>query len=441
MLLPLIALASLHHAPLALGTQTNGSITLTPYKASGIYNLNETAGWKITRSGSTDNSPTKYHYQLLSNNASVLMSGDWDLSNGPATLESKSSNPEMLFLKVTPMSGGATNESRSSSILEAGAAIQPEQLKPVEPKPKDFDRFWSSKIKELQKIPMNPVVTPDISDTPGVDFSIIQLDHINGEHVYGQIAKPTKKGKYPALLLLQWASPPYPLYKGWATQYARQGWLTLNIEPHNVLPNQPKSYYDALPDSIKRYNEIGQNDRDKNYFLRMYLADYRAVDYLTKCPDWDGKTLVVMGTSMGGQQSLAVSGLHPKITHVIVNEPAGCDINASLYGRQQGYPYFNVKDPKVAATAPYFDAINFAPHIHAKALVAMGFVDTIAPPTGIWTAFNLMKGPKEAAPMFNSPHNNMATTQQQLPFTKRSQEWLNALVKGENVNPVKFRNP
>jgi len=55
----------------------------------------------------------------------------------------------------------------------------------------------------------------------------------------------------------------------------------------------------------------------------MYLADYRAVEYLASRPDWTAKTLVVMGTSMGGQQSLAVAGLNPKITHLIVNEPAG----------------------------------------------------------------------------------------------------------------------
>ena len=112
-----------------------------------------------------------------------------------------------------------------------------------------------------------------------------------------------------ALVIFQWASPPYPLQKSWVTQYASAGWLALNIEPHDVLPDQPKSYYDALPKRIKEYQSIGNDDRDNSYFLQMYLADYRAVDYIAGRPDWDGKTLVVMGTSMGGQQSLCVAGL------------------------------------------------------------------------------------------------------------------------------------
>ena len=235
--------------------------------------------------------------------------------------------------------------------------------------------------------------------------------------------------------IFQWASPPYPLQKEWVTARAAEGWLALNIEPHDVLPDQQQSYYDALPNAIKHYESIGNNDRDKSYFLAMYLRDYRAVDYIVSRPDWDGKTLVVMGISMGGQQSLCVSGLHPKITHVIVDVPAGCDTNGPLHGRQSSYPFFPANAPKVMQTALYFDAVNFAPRIKATSLVAMGFVDTISAPTGVWTAFNLIQGPKEAVPMIDSPHNHLATPAQQRPYTDRSAEWLNTLVKGAKVKP------
>jgi cephalosporin-C deacetylase-like acetyl esterase len=85
----------------------------------------------------------------------------------------------------------------------------------------------------------------------------------------------------------------------------------------------------------------------------------------------------------------------------------------------------------VRETARYFDAANFASRITARALVAMGFIDEIAAPTGIWAVFNQIKGPKEAAPMIDAPHNNLATPAQLRPFTARSAAWLDALVKGE----------
>ena len=186
------------------------------------------------------------------------------------------------------------------------------------------------------------------------------------------------------------------------TDRAAEGWLALNIEPHDVLPDQPAAYYEALPDSLKHYQSIGRNDRDKNYFLQMYLADYRAIEYLASRPDWDGRTLVVTGTSMGGQQSLCAAGLNPRVTALVVNEPAGADSNGPLHGRASGYPNWPADDPQIMRTALYFDTVNCAMRIKVPSLVAMGFVDTIAPPAGIWTAFNQIQSRKLAVPMIDS---------------------------------------
>lgn len=392
--------------------------TVVPFKPSGIYELGEKAGWTVT-------CPEGYRYVVKRNNQDAIQSGE--VVAGGMTIEVALREPGMLYMELT---------APGSRPLAYGAAVAPTKLKPVVPKPKDFDAFWKGKIAGLKAIPENAVVTPGESYKPEVEYATIQMDHVNGTHVYGQIARPKKPGKYPAVLVLQWASPPYPLQKPWVIEPANQGFIALNIEPHDVLPNAEPSYYQGLPTAIKNYASIGQDDRERSYFVEMYLRDYRAADYLSKLPDWDGKTLLVMGTSMGGQQSLAVAGLHPKITHLIVNEPAGCDLNAGLHGRQQGYPFFAVNDAKTMEAARYVDAVNFAPGIKARSLVAMGFVDNIAPPAGIWTAFNLIKGPKEAAPMVDSPHNNLATPEQQRPYTQRSAEWMAALAHGAQIGPA-----
>ncbi|RYG26726.1 hypothetical protein EON82_02190 [bacterium] len=390
-------------------------ITATPYKPSGIYAAGEKVGWTITLPEGTT---TPYRFSLKRNNQEVVESGRLDLSSGRAVVETRLVDPAMLYLEIAREGG------RPAAF---GAAVAPTKLRPVVPKPKDFDAFWNRKIKELKAIPESAVLTPGTSYAPEVDYETIQMDHVNGTHVYGQIAKPKKPGKYPALLVLQWASPPYPLQPAWVIEYAKQGFVTLNIEPHNVLPTAPPSYYQGLPNEIKNYASIGREDKEKSYFVEMYLRDYRAADYLSRLPEWNGKVLAVMGTSMGGQQSFAVAGLHPKITHMMVNVPAGADLNASLHGRQMGYPFFNPEEPKTMEAARYVDAINFAPRIKATSLVAMGFVDNISPPAGIWTVFNLIKGKKEAVPMIDSPHNNLATREQQMPWTERSNSWLSAL--------------
>jgi cephalosporin-C deacetylase-like acetyl esterase len=393
---------------------------LTPLKAGGIYGLGESAGWTVRL---PEGLPPGATFRLKKNNYEVIRSGE--LSRG--ALEIKLNEPAMLYLEVSVP--GRANP------LTFGAAVAPTRLKPVVPPPRDFDAFWRGKIAGLKAVPENLRLTPGESYKPEVEYATIRMDHVNKTGVYGQIAKPKREGKFPAVLILQWASPPYPLDRSWVIEHAAKGWLALNIQPHDVLPTEPRAYYDALPDALKNYGRIGQDDRERSYFVEMYLRGLRAADYLTRHPDWDGKTLVVMGTSMGGQQSLAVAGLHPRITHLIVNEPAGCDLNGALHGRQSGYPFFPSNDPKVMETARYVDTVNFAPRIKATSLVAIGFTDDVTPPAGIWTAFNLIQGLKEAAPMFDSPHNNLATPEQQRPYTQRSAEWLAALVRGEKIVP------
>jgi len=392
-----------------------------PYRASGIYALGETAGWNVTL-------PWNAHpanYVIRKNNLTEI--GHGTIKPGkPTTIEAKLDEPGMVYVEVTENTPGAKPKA-------LGAAVAPEKIQPSIPAPADFDAFWKAKIAALRKVPAHPQLTEKPSEKDGVDFAILKMNHLDGKHIWGQVAKPhdqTNKKKFPGLVILQWASPPYPLQKAWVTDRAAEGWLAVNVEPHDVMPDQPKEYYDALPAELKAYNTIETRNRDKNYFLYMYLGDIRAVDYLASRPDWDGKTLVVMGTSMGGQQSLCTVGLHPKVTHMLINVPAGADANGTAHGRRIGYPNWDVNDPKVLETAQYFDTVNCAARIKVPSLVAMGFIDTVTPPVGIWAAYNQIQGPKQAAPMIDSPHNHLATPEQSMPWTHASTAWLGALVAG-----------
>jgi cephalosporin-C deacetylase-like acetyl esterase len=277
---------------------------------------------------------------------------------------------------------------------------------------------------------VNAVVTPGESDRSGVEWSKVTMNNIGGARIYGQLAKPAREGKFPGLVIYQWASPPYPLQKPWVTERAAEGWLALNIEPHDVPVDMPPAYYEALPSVIKHYNTIGQHSRDDSYFLAMYLGAYRAIEYLASRPDWDGKTIVVMGTSMGGQQSFAAAGLNPRVTALIVNVPAGADVTATLHGRGASYPNWSVAQPSILETARYFDTANFASRITARSLVAMGFIDDVSAPAGVWAVYNQIRGPKEAVPLVDSPHNHLATPQMLQPYVTRSAQWLDAMVHG-----------
>jgi len=413
-------------------------LTFTPYHANGIYDVRERVGWNVgVAPGQT--AAGMYRYTLKRDGLAMIGTGTLNLSSGQASIETSLDRPGMVLVEVRPPAGttgfhGASKSEIGRVLL--GAAVAPRQIRPSGRRPADFDAFWAAELRRLDSVPPDAVLMPGESGRPDVEFFTIRINNVGGAHIYGQLAWPARQGRgegggvFPALLILQWASPPYPLQRQWVTDYAAQGWLVLNVEPHDVPADMPQAFYDALPQLIKDYRLIGRHSRVESYFLPMYLGDYRAAEYLASRPDWDGKTLVAMGTSMGGQQAFAVAGLNPRITALIANVPAACDLLGPLSGRAAPYPDWDVDRADVRRTAGYFDAVHFAPRIRARALVSMGFIDETTPPAGIWAAFNQLPGRKEAVPLVESPHNHLATPDQVRPYVERSAAWLDVLARG-----------
>jgi cephalosporin-C deacetylase-like acetyl esterase len=432
-------------------------LAFAPYHASGIYDVGETVGWTVRPGAAT---PTYlYKWTIRRNNAVVLKEGKLDLSSGKDKIEINADQPEMIYVAVeayanlngevptqpaTPAlqaGGGAGrglaplftggNTGRNTGLYAVGAAVAPQKLGLSTPRPADFDSFWDAKLAAQAKIPINAVLTPVQTDVAGVEESMFVLDAL-GSKAHGYIAKPAKEGKFPAVIQLQYAGV-YVLQPRAAAQRAAEGWLMINVDSHDKLPT------DAGADIPRGYQAVGNTDREKSYFLNMYLRDSRALDYLLTRPDWDGKTIVLTGGSMGGQQSLVLAGLRPeKITAALVCVPAGADTNGDLHGRKAGYPNWASDNPDVMKTALYFDTVNFASRIKAPVMAGMGFIDTTSPPAGVWTALNQIAGPKEPLPMIESEHDNM-TPMQGRACPARTRELLDILVKGGEFKPTGIR--
>ena len=404
------------------------TVKLTPYHDTGIYQLNETVGWNVTVPDGATPPTNHYSYTIKKNNQTVLKSGELDLSSGKASFEIAVDEPCMIYAQVVPP-GGRGNRGgrggRGGDGMTVGAAVAPTQIQPSVPKPADFDEFWAAKIKLLDSVPVNPVLTPVSNAPEGMEFDTIKLDSV-GSHVQGYFAKPNKEGKFPAIVQFQYAGV-YALDPKSVTDRAAKGWLAMDVDSHDILPTQGNG-------APTGYQSVGNTNRESSYFLNMYLRDYRALQFLTSRPEWDGKTLVFYGLSMGGQQSLVMAGLFPKVTHVIIEVPSGADSNGPLHGRASGYPNWPSNNPKIMETALYFDTVNFAPRINATCLIAMGFIDTTSPPVGVWAAFNQIKGPKLAVPMIYANHNHLSTEEQQRGWNEGSARWLDSILKTGKVD-------
>ena len=473
-------------------------LTFAPYHANGIYKLGETVGWTVTPGPVAPS--YAYKWTIRRNNAVVLKEGKLDLSSGQDKIEIEGDQPEMIYVAIEPYAtlaaaapapgaatssvapaggpagsaplnagipapvspaldaattaaaqaganqAGATNAGhpasvaapawtggntgRNNGLYAVGAAVAPTQIPLSTPRPVDFDAFWDAKLAQQAKVPINAAITAVSTDVPGVNVSMFALDAL-GSKAHGYVARPAAEGKFPALIQLQYAGV-YALNLHADAERAAQGWLVLNVDSHDKLPSDPSG---NVP---QNYNAIGNTDREKSYFLAMYLRDSRVLDYLATRKDWDGKTVVLTGGSMGGQQSMVLAGLRPdKVSAVAVCVPSGADTNGDLHGRKAGYPYWPSDNPDAMKTALYFDPVDFASRIQAPVMAGFGLIDTVSPPAGVWTMLNQIPGPKEPVPVIDSEHDNY-TFMKMEPCHKRTGEVLNLILKGGVFTPKEF---
>ena len=438
--LPYLALFLSFAALHAADVPAKLALIVKPDHDTGVYAPGEKVTWSVDVDPKVDRaSLTPLTWRVRKDVAGEATTGMIDLAAGPATITASRDDPGALLAEIYP-----SDNFNVIPLAMGGAVISPEKIGPSVPAPADFDAFWAEKLKELDAVPINPVLEPvdvaGLKNSEGVECFKVTLDNIRGTHAKGLLAKPTQGDKFPAMLMVN-AAGVGPLDKAAVVGQARPGWLALNISAHDLPVDESPEFYKNLKEgALKNYFSQGNEDREQSYFLRMFMGCVRGAEYLASRPDWDGKTLIVTGTSQGGLQSFATAALYPKISAMMVNVPSGCDNLAPLANppRAFGWPYWlsKVGPPgrdlaKIQATAPYFDGLNFASGVKCPALVDVGLIDIASRPAGVIAAYNAIPGPKQLIIMPTSDHYGSGGVQ--LIFFQTFFKWKDALQKG---NPL-----
>jgi cephalosporin-C deacetylase-like acetyl esterase len=404
-------------------------LSLAPRNVTGVFQPGEPVVWDLVARGAGAEALKEASYTIKRGGATPAGQGTVPFSGGRATLATTCPQPGALLAEVA-----AKGPDGKELKALGGAVVAPGQIKPSAPCPADFDAFWKTKLAELAAVPPHPVFAPADSGKAGVQYGQLTLDNIRGTKIRGHLARPAQGQKFPAILFVQYAGV-YTLPKNSAVGAAAEGWLALNISAHDLPLEEPQAFYDQQNNGpLKNYTAIGNDDRERSYFLRMFLACHRAVEYLAQRPDWNGKTLVVSGTSQGGLQAFVTAGLNQKVTALLALVPAGCDNTGALAGRRPGWPYWmnsaaGKDQAKALETAKYFDGVNFAARVRCPALVGIGLIDTTSPPEGVWSAVNLMHGPQEVIVLPLSDHRGQSNSQ--APYRAREKAWRAALVRDQ----------
>ncbi len=381
-------------------------VSVFPDRPEAVYHQGETVTFNIELQHNKAPITETVDWVITKDEVSLGKKGTLTLTaDGKAAVTGTLAEPGILHCTVTFKNG------KTAFTAIAGAAIDPEQIKPSLPVPADFDAFWAEKKKLLAAAPANFKLTP-VPPPPtrkGAETFEFYADTI-GDPVIGTLSAPAtgyysrptgaKPKSLPAILMLPGAgvrSANLDSAAGWAAA----GLLYLDLNIHGTPNGKTAAEYAALDTGVlKNYRKAGMESRDSYYFLGAYYRVLRAIAFLTAQPEWDGRTLIMAGVSQGGGLALVAAGLEPRTTLVIAYVPGLADRSGTLAGRIAGWPRVvpvgadGKSEPKILEELRYFDSANFATRIKAPAHLEVGFLDVICPSTCGYVAYNNIPGKK-----------------------------------------------
>ena len=278
-----------------------------------------------------------------------------------------------------------------------------DQLRTYRPdvaEPEDFDDFWAGTLADARRHPLALEVVPVASGLRTVEVYDVTFAGFGGHPIKAWYTRPAGVTEdLPVVVQYQ----AYGGGRGLAherTLWANAGYAYLFMEPRGQGSTwgsggqtpDPVGNGPARPGSMTR----GILDPHEHYYRRLYTDGVRAVEAARALPGVDGSRVVVTGISQGGGVTLAVAGLVPDLAGVMADVPFLCHIRRGTEMSPQD-PYLEVAGylavqrdhvEQAFRTLSYIDAVNFARRATAPALVSVGLMDQICPPSTVYAAVN-----------------------------------------------------
>ncbi len=273
------------------------------------------------------------------------------------------------------------------------------------PRPEDFDAYWSRGLAELASVPANVGLRPAGVEFRNAEAFDLTFDGTRGGRVYAKYLRP--KGAKAAPVLLQfhgytWRSADWSELLGWVGEgYA--------VAAMDCRGQSGRSTDRTRTDGNVQHGLIirGVGDApDDLYFRQVYLDTARLADVVAGFDETDGERIGAFGGSQGGGLTLACAALSPRIKRCAPVLPFLCDykrvwemdLAKSAYGELR--TWFRMRDPLHEREDAFFERLGYidnqhlAPRIRAETLFAVGLMDDVCPPSTQFAAYNRIAGPK-----------------------------------------------
>lgn len=397
----------------ALAQNLQDQIRLRVEKPDGIYSVGETVRVWADVSEVPEGELT---FRVFRNGSLKAVSTEpITLAQGSTLLlEQSYSEPVHVFLGINR---GKKPVMKSKDDVFAGFIVNPGDFTPGFDEPADLLKYWNREIKAMRKMKIKAART-EVSDKlpEGISCVEVELNCVGPKPVRGYMAWPSDAGKksLPIIIFLHAAgnNAHTSAHVKNAVNYAKTYHaLAIDINAQGMLNQQPDEYYKEIygkGGELYRYSSR-EPALDDYIFKWMFLRAERTVDYMVTNPLWDGKHLIVTGTSQGGGQSSFLAGIDPRITAAAIRVPAMLDQGASLKGRECSWPKTMRKYPEsTTAYSPYFDPSLLLKYTKADIWCEIGLYDTTCPAANVFAAMNTVPEAQKTIVTYQRGHTVFA---------------------------------
>ena len=274
------------------------------------------------------------------------------------------------------------------------------------PRPADFDEFWDGALAEMRALDPQVEMVPHPLKASFAACFDLYFTGVGGARVHAKLLRPNRApAPHPALVMFHG----YGSNSGdWAGKlgYVAQGYsvAALDVRGQGGLSQDVGG---TTGRTASGHFIRGVDDGpEKMLFRQVFLDCAQLAGIVMDMPDVDAGRVGAMGGSQGGALTVVCAALEPRVKKAAATFPFlsdykrvwEMDLAAGAY--QEIRDYFRTFDPRhereeaVWTRLGYVDIQHLAPRIQAEALMPVGLMDTVCPPSTQFAAYNKITSPK-----------------------------------------------
>ncbi|HCE46463.1 MAG TPA: acetylesterase [Lentisphaeria bacterium] len=274
------------------------------------------------------------------------------------------------------------------------------------PRPKDFDKYWSKALAELDKVDPDVELVPIKHPARNAEAFHLYFTGVGGARIHSVYVRPKNiKGRIPAIVQFHG-------YSGNAGQVSPlMSWTAMGMAIASMdCRGQGGTSEDvsAVTGSTFHGHIIrGIESPEKLLMKSVFLDTAQLARIVMDFDEIDARKVASNGGSQGGALSVVCASLEPRISCCVSCFPFLSDYKrvwdmdcSGAYSEIRDW-WFRKYDPlheredEFFNTLGYIDIQNLSPRIKGSVLMSVGLRDQVCPPSTVYAAFNKIKAKKK----------------------------------------------